>query len=326
MRLWTRLGTAAVLLGVAALVAPVSQRIAGADDPIFVGWTALAPGLTDTYDPTSENLCVAGKPRCIDAVIKEMKRRFKPQGLSCHHNAIFSLAYLRTTQTYKWASDQPGYFNDTPWVNHEAAVFAKYYFDAYDNWAAGRRDRAPQAWLIAFDAAAGRRVSGSGDLMLGMSAHINRDLPLALAAIGIATPDGQSRKEDHDKVDQFLNTVIQPLLAEAAARFDPGVATISTPYGVGYTALFQQVQAWRERAWRYAELLTEAPTAEARALVVQEIETNAAVEANSIVATYGYLPPATTTNARDSFCAANNGASPPMAYAFGTPTAYGSVA
>lgn len=322
MRLWTRVGVVGVLLVIATLVSPAGQRAASADDPIFVDWTSLLPGLTDTHDPSSENVCVAGKPQCIDSVIKEMKRRFEPPGRSCEHNAIFALAYLRTTQTFKWASNQAGYFNDTPWVNHEAAVFAKYYFDAHDNWAAGRRDQAPQAWLIAFDAAAGRRVTGSGDLMLGMSAHINRDLPLALAAIGIATPDGRTRKPDHDKVDQFLNTVTQPLLAEAAARFDPDIVTIVTPYGVGYTGLFQQVQAWRERAWRYAELLTEAPTAEARALVVQEIETNAAIEANSLVATYSYRQPVTTTNARDTYCANHNATPPPMTYAFGTPSAY----
>ena len=321
MRLWTRVGAVGVLLMIATLLSPVSQRAAHADDPIFVDWTSLLPGLTDTYDPSSENECVAGRPACIDAAVKEMKRRFKPLGQSCGHNAIFALAYLRTTQTFRWASDQAGYFNDTPWVNHEAAVFARYYFDAYDSWAAGRRDQAPQAWLIAFDAAAGRRVTGSGDLMLGMSAHINRDLPMALAAIGIATPDGQTRKPDHDKVDQFLNTVIQPVLAEAVARFDPDV-DIATPYGVGYTGLFQLVQAWRERAWRYAELLTEAPTAEARALVVQEIETNAATEAHSLVAAWGYLPPVTTTSARDTYCATHNATSPPMAYAFGTPSAY----
>lgn len=322
MRFWARVGAASVLLVTATLLAPAGQRAAHAEDPIFVDWTSLLPGLTDTYDPSSENVCVAGRPRCIDAVIREMERRFEPLGRSCHHNAIFSLAYLRTTQTFKWASDQPGYFAETPWVNHEAAVFAKYYFTAYDNWAAGRRNQAPEAWLIAFDAAAGRRVSGSGDLLLGMSAHINRDLPLTLAAIGIATPDGRTRKPDHDKVDQFLNTVMQPLLAEAAARFDPDVATVRTPYGVGYTALFQQVQAWRERAWRYAELLTEAPTAQARALVVQEIETNSAAEAHSIVATNSYLPPVTTTSARDAHCATHNAGAAPMAYAFGTPTAY----
>ena len=197
MRFWARVGAASVLLVTGALLAPVGQQVAGAEDPVSVNWTSLLPGLTDTYNPSSENVCVAGKPRCIDAVIKEMKRRFEPLGRSCHHNAIFSLAYLRTTQTYKWASDQPGYFNDTPWVNHEAAVFAKYYFAAYDNWAAGLRGQAPQAWLIAFDAAAGRRVSGSGDLMLGMSAHINRDLPLALAAAHRGRGSFRPRRRPH---------------------------------------------------------------------------------------------------------------------------------
>jgi hypothetical protein len=322
MRFWRRLGGASALLVAAALLAPVGQQAARADDPIFIDWTSLLPGLTDTYNPSSENVCVAGKPRCIDAVIKEMKRRFEPLGRSCHHNATFGLAYLRTTQTFKWASDQPGYFNDTPWVNHEAAVFAKYYFAAYDNWTAGRRSQVPPAWLIAFDAAAGRRVAGSGDLILGMSAHINRDLPLALAAIGMATPDGQSRKPDHDKVDQFLNTVTEPMLAEAAARFDPAAARISTPFGIGYTALFQQVQVWRERAWRNAELITEAPTPQVRALIIQQIETSAATEATALATAYSYLPPVTTTQARDSHCATHNAAAPPMAYAFGTPSAY----
>ena len=321
MRFWARLG-AVVAVVLVTLWSPAGHRPARADDPIFVDWTSQLPGLTDEYDPSSENDCVAGRPHCVDATIKEMQRRFKPLGQGCDHNAIFALAYLRTTQAYKWARDQDGFFNDTPWVNHEDAVFAKYYLNAYDAWAAGRRSDAPQAWLIAFDNAAAKRVSGSGDLLLGMSAHINRDLPIALAAIGIVTPDGQSRKLDHDKVDQFLNTVIEPLLAEAAARFDPDVFNIVTPYGVGYTGLFQLVQAWRELAWRNAELLVSAPTPEARALVQQDIETAAAAQANAIVAAYSYLPPVTTTVRRDAFCSTHNGAAPPMPYAFGTPSAY----
>jgi hypothetical protein len=321
MRARSRLSTVLVLV-TAVLFSPVGSRAANAEDPPYVDWPRLLPGLTHTFDPTSENVCVAGKPQCIDAVVKEMQRRFSPMGKSCHHNAVFALAYLRTTQTFRWASNQPGYFMDAPWVNHEAAVFAKYYFNAYDGWVAGRRDQVPEAWRLAFDAAASSQISGSGDLMLGMSAHINRDLPLALAAIGIATPDGRSRKTDHDKVDQFLNKVTEPLLAEEAARLDEGMGSVQTPYGIGHTALFQQVQAWRERAWRLAELLTEAPTPEARALVVQEIETTAAAEARSYIAANSYLPPATTTDARDAYCALHHTTPPPMAYAFGTPTAY----
>jgi hypothetical protein len=320
MSRWIRLGAIGAVL-VTVTMAP-DPRIARADEPIFIDWTSLLPGLTAGYDPSSENVCVAGRPHCVDTVIREMERRFEPLGRSCHHNAVFALAYLRTTQTYQWASEQDGFFADTAWVNHEDAVFAKYYFDAYDNWAAGRRSQTPQAWLIAFDAAAARRVSASGDLMLGMSAHINHDLPLTLAAIGIVTAEGESRKADHDKVNQFLNRVMEPLLAEVTARFDTSTVNIVTPFGVGYTALFQQVALWRETAFRFAEQLTAAPDAQARALVVRAIESNAALEANAIVALYSYVPPLTTTQSRDRYCATHNGAAAPLPYAFGTPTAY----
>lgn len=322
MRSWRRIPGLAALTLLAALAVPGGQRVAGAEDPVFVDWTSLLPSLTDNYDPSSANDCVAGRPRCIDVTISEMQRRFKPLGRNCDHNAMFSLTYLRTTQTYKWARDQQGFFADTPFVNHEDAVFARYYFNAYDDWAAGRRDRVPQAWLIALDAAAGHRVTGAGDQLLGINAHVQRDLPFVLAAIGIVTPDGQSRKPDHDKVDRFLNAVTEPLLVELATRLDSSITTMSTPYGLGYTGLFQTMQAWREQAWRNAELLVDAPTPEARAAVARQIETYAATAASSIVATESYVPPATTSAARDAFCAAHNADAPPMAYAFGMPTAY----
>ena len=312
----------AVLLALVALLLPAGKQPAHADDPIFIDWSSLLPGLIDAYDPSSANDCVAGRPPCVDATIREMRRRFKPLGQSCNHNAVFSLAYLRTTQTYKWARDQPGFFADTPWVNHEDAVFAKYYFNAYDDWAAGRRDQVPQAWQIAFDAAAARRVTGSGNLLLGMNAHVNRDLPFVVAAIGIATPDGQSRKPDHDKVNQFLNTVVQPLLAELAARFDPNTINIVTPYGVGYTGLFQTLAVWREDAWRNAELLAAAPTPEVRAVVAQGIEATAAAQATALALANSYIPPLTTSASRDAYCADRNANPPPMNYAFGAASAY----
>lgn len=322
MRYRGRVGGLAAMLVLVAFLIPAGAQSATADDPPFIDWPSLLPGLVDAYDPTSANECVAGRPRCVDATIREMERRFQPLGTNCHHNAVFALAYLRTTQTYKWARDQPNCFNDTAWVNHEDAVFAKYYFNAYDNWAAGRLNQVPAAWRIAFDSAAQRRVTASGNLLLGMNAHVNRDLPIALANIGIATPDGQSRKPDHDKVDQFLNTVVQPLLTELAARFDPNTINIVTPYGVGYTGLFQTLAAWRELAWRNAELLVAAPTTAAKALVLQEIEAAAATQATVIAVGNSYAPPLITSAPRDAFCAANHNRPPPMAYAFGTPSAY----
>jgi hypothetical protein len=293
-----------------------------ADGTIFVNWAALLPSLTDAFDPNSSNDCVAGRPHCVDATIAEMQRRFELLGQNCNHNSMFALAYLRTTQTYEWARNQPGYFQYTAWVNHEDAVFAKYYFGAYDRWSAGNRGPVPQAWLTAFDDAAARKLTGAGDLLLGMNAHVNRDLPFALAAIGITTPTGQTRKPDHDKVDQFLNAVVEPLLFEAAARLDPTVNPIVTPYGIGYTGLFQLLEAWREAGWRNAELLVDAPTPADRAQVARTIETAAATEATTLADANSYVPPVTTTVPRDLFCAIHNANPPPMNYPFGSATPY----
>jgi hypothetical protein len=128
-------------------------------------------------------------------------------------------------------------------------------------------------------------------MLLGMSAHVNRDLPHILAAIGLVKPDGSSRKPDHDKVNEFLNRVIEPLFAEAAARFDPTVDDFQVQgTTIDETVLLQMLVGWREQAWRNAEALVNAPTPAARALVEAEIERVAALEANLIVAATSYSP------------------------------------
>ena len=312
---------AAVVAGVLSTVLVLAGAPgARAEDPLFIDWTSTLPSLTDEYDPSSENDCVAGRPTCIDKVIREMKKRFGPLGESCDHNAVFALAYLRTTQTYQWAAEQEGFFADTAFVNHEDAVFARYYFEAADNWAKGKVSAVPQAWRIAFAAADSRRVNGSGDLFLGMSAHVNRDLPFVLAGIGLTFPDGSSRKADHDKVNHFLNAVLNPLMAEEAARFDSGIDSSRDPMLLGYTSSFQLLAAWRETAWRNAERLVNAPDAASRAQVAQSIEDYAAGIATTLVAAESYTPPFSSTGPRDTFCSNHNGAAAPIAYPWGMPS------
>lgn len=299
--------TIGFLLAVVLAVSMLPGAVARADSPLFLGWTALLPPLLDQYTTEEATECAAGAPGCVDATIAHMSNRFSPLATSCDHRAIFSLAYLRTTQTYKTAAAQAGFFADTPYVNTEDAVFAAYYFRAYDDWAAGRTAAVPKAWQIAFSAATSKAVSGAGDLLLGMNAHVNRDLPFVLASLGLVTPDGQSRKPDHDKVNVFLNWVVSPLLAEIAARFDPSVDDLDTPYGLSWTALMQILETWREAAWRNAELLVAAPDAAARAVVAQTIETSAAATATTIRASYSYVPLLVTTASRDAYCAAHHG-------------------
>lgn len=285
---------------VAALAAPA---VSAAEDPPFIEVAAYLPPLAGSYDPSSEDDCTSGKPQCVDKVIKEMDRRFKPQAKSCDHAAIFALTYLRTTEEYQRASLTPGYFEDPYFVNHEDAVFARYYFDAFDNWDAGRRDLVPEAWRIALDTGAAKRVSTVGNLLLGVNAHINRDLPYVLAGIGLVKPDGSSRKPDHDKVNHFLNKVADDLYPELARRFDPTVDDRNLPGWLDDMATFQAFPAMRENAWRNAEALVNAKTSADRALVEAEIESSAANTANAIVAATAYGPLSGGSAARDAYCA-----------------------
>jgi len=291
------------LLGLLFLAAPLA---ASAEDPPFVGWTTLLPGLAIEYEPDSDNDCAAGRTPCVDAVIREMGRRFDPLVTACDHDAIFSLTYLRTTEEYRWTIDDPTFFEDTNFVNHEDAVFARYYFEAYDNWDAGRRDAVPPAWAIAFRAADARAVSAAGNIALGINAHVQRDLPFVLAGIGLVKPDGSSRKPDHDRVDEFLNRVADELYPEIARRFDPTVDDSELPGTAENFAEFQLIPTWREIAWRNAERLVAAPTAAARAQVAADIEAYAASQAATLRATYGYGLLGSSA-ARDAYCAIHHG-------------------
>jgi hypothetical protein len=82
---------------------------------------------------------------------------------------------------------------------------------------------------IAFNAAKDAQVAGAGNLMLGINAHINRDLAFAMAAAGLVGPDGISHKPNFDKVNQLLNSVTVPLLTELSARFDPSMQGSDPP-------------------------------------------------------------------------------------------------
>jgi len=290
----------AVLAAVSLALA--SPTVAVAEDAPFVGWSALLPALSLPYDPTSADDCIAGRVQCVDRTIREMTRRFDDLAASCDHAAIFSLTYLRVTEEYRRTVDGP-FFDDTPFVNHEDTVFAHYYFAAFNAWDDGRIAEVPPAWRIAFDAARARTVSGTGDLLLGINAHVQRDLPLVLYDLGLVRADGTSRKADHDRVDVILNRVADDITAEIARRFDPTVDDADLPTGLDGTAVFQTLAAWREKAWRSAELLAAAPTPEARELVVQGIENDAATEARAIAASTGYLPLVQSTGPRDAFCA-----------------------
>jgi hypothetical protein len=322
-RVQTVVGVVSATVVMSLVTVGATTTPAHADLLPYVPWSSYLSGWTDEYVPTSDNDCVAGRSTCLKATLKEESRIADDTAANCSHNAIFPRAYVRMTQLYGYTRDIPGYYQDVQYFNHVDAVFAKYYTDAYYNWTSGNRAAVPQAWLTAFDAGQARTVSGSGDLLLGMNAHINRDLPYVMAASGLVAPDGSSRKPDYDAVEKWLYDATAPLLAEFAQRFDPTIDDATDPYGLSNWTLFQMVSDWRENAWRNAEALVSAPDDAARALVSANIEADANTIAQSILTSESYTPLVSSTVPRDNYCAVHNGDAPPMPYDFGYATAWG---
>jgi hypothetical protein len=267
-------------------------------------WSMLLPGLAGPYNANDpNNICNAGKPQCVDIVAREMEKRLKPLSDSCSHNALFSLLYLDVTYHIGDAVRTNGYFQVPGVISHEDALFASYYFNAFDAYAKGDLVNTPGAWQVALGAAKDKSVQGLGDVLLGMNAHINNDLPFVLYRMGLFNSDGTSRKLDHDKVNSVLFEAYNDAAVDSARRFDPSMAPSGAP---GSDELsIQAVVGWREEAWRNAERLASAANDADRALVAAQIQQAATVEAQVIKAAYAYGPGQSSAD-RDAYCAAHH--------------------
>ena len=243
--------------------------------------------------------CERGGPRCVPLVAAEMTRRYRRLAASCHHDAAFALMYLRVTQ----AVGRDAGFADQRYLARLDSTFAVLYFRAFDEWRAGRREAVPPAWQIAFEAASRRRASGIGDLLLGMNAHISRDLPFAVAAVGMKRPAG---RRSFEQVNALLERVARPMLREQARRFDPTVTSFALPViSANPGTLGAVLTGWRDTAMRDAERLLRAKTPSARASIAESIERTATTRAALIAAATSRVPYSPAGKARDTFCQAH---------------------
>ncbi|HEU0336369.1 MAG TPA: DUF5995 family protein [Gaiellaceae bacterium] len=299
---------AAALAAAGVLVCLVSAGCGGGDDgggaaatSDDADWVDIVATLSPGLDAGSANPCGRGDRACVTAVVDEMGTRLDRLAADCDHDAPFAFMYREVTRAVEEADD--GFFTDRASLAHLDAVFADLYFRAYDAWHAGRRDAVPAAWRIAFEAADGRRVSGIGDLLLGMNAHISRDLPFALAAIAEAGPS--TGEHDFELVDDLLAGIQGQVLDEAARRFDGTIDDFSIPeLDVDDATVAQLIASWRHEAWLNGERLAAAADEGERAAVAASIETQAAARALLIRTATHYVPFLTSTAPRDRHCAA----------------------
>ena len=291
-------GRALVAALAASLIAAASS--AAAQTTPDVPWPTLlpaAPGTPADVQPGPVPRCPRPTMRCVDDTIR-IFRRWRAR-FGCDHRAVFTTTYLLLTQEIKRYLKRPGFFDDRRYLISEITQFSNFYFRTLENDRAGRP--VPEAWQIAFDAADSDGANAGQDMLLGINAHVQRDMPYVVASLGVRTPSGASRKPDHDRANQVLNSAYERIVREVGERYDPLLFTTNASWNpLDNIAGLEAVKGWREGVWRNAERLLTAKSDAERSLVEATIEGNAATWARLIAA-----PQAPGYRAqRDAYCAA----------------------
>ncbi len=154
----------------------------------------------------------------IERVVGTLQQRLDdlPTGLEARRP--FLATYQRTTIAVGEAVTGAG-FEDPAWVEEWDVAFADLYLAALDADLSGT-GRVPRPWRLAFDAPAD--LPALRQVLLGINAHINFDLPQALLAVISDDEFAQpalldSRRRDHERIDEVLSTRVAAEDDELAA-------------------------------------------------------------------------------------------------------------
>jgi hypothetical protein len=140
----------------------------------------------------------------VESVVGTMQARLDGLSAAQAHLGEFLGTYLRTTGAVGKAVDH-GDFEDPDWVERWDVAFAELYLTALDAHLAGGAPSRP--WRLAFDAPPD--LPALRQVLLGINAHVNYDLPQALLAVisddDFADPGLMaSRRRDHERIDGVL--------------------------------------------------------------------------------------------------------------------------
>jgi hypothetical protein len=267
-----------------------------------IHWESYLPDMPPSGpQPGAVPGCRRSTIHCIDVEIAKM--RAEQRRLGCDHRGVFDTTYLVLTRTFRAdLRKDPGLLQYPHYLYTEDALFADVYFNTLRSYAAGRR--VAPAWKIALDTAASGQVNAAQDMLLGINAHVQNDMPFVVARLGLTTPGGRTRKPDHDAFNDVLADAYQPVVDAIARRFDPMVALTNASWDpLDDIGGLELVREWREQVWRNAERLVEARTPSDRAQVAGQIEQNAAAWAQGMAAVQqpGYRA------TRDAYCEAAAG-------------------
>lgn len=168
-------------------------------------------------------------------------------------------------------------FYDSKWVGKLLHRFADYYFDSLSCYECG--DVTPSVWLSAHQACKKKEFSELQLLVLGVNAHINYDLVLALYDVlqpeweFLSKKKRKERYEDHCHVNDVIAQTIDRVQDEILEPSNAALDWIDKLMGrMDEYLISRLISKWREDVWENSQKLLAMPMLEDRVCFTKEIE------------------------------------------------------
>lgn len=191
------------------------------------------------------------------SVLAAMQAQIEAWDLTGDQRQTFLRCYQAMTNNMLSAI-QDGEFEDGEWVETLLEHFASYYFHALYSFE-NLKTEVPLVWRQAFDAAAKAHISPLQNLILGVNAHINYDLVLALADVlapswsTLPESGRANRYKDHCHVNQIIARTVDSVQDEILEKDTPWLDWVDDLLGpVDEWATSALITHWREQVWENA--------------------------------------------------------------------------
>ncbi len=218
--------------------------------------------MSDARFPAS----IAVSAKTIDDVVHQLITIIEWSKQNNSRIGYFAALYRKVIFQTKKGIEQ-GFFDDGSRMTHLVVIFANRYLHACYQYQTGQTPT--QSWVRAFDETKHWWPIVLQHLLMGMNAHINLDLGIAVAET-VSHEELPSLKGDFDKINQTLAGLVGGVQSELAEIW-PSLGLLNRYLGSVETTIINfSMEKARDAAWLFAETLSPLSTEQRRQEIAEK--------------------------------------------------------
>lgn len=213
----------------------------------------------------------------ISSLLLTMKNRVDGWKSSGDRRHVFLSCYSMMSQSMLEAINKEQFIHGT-WVSQLLLRFSQYYFDALEHYDQNP-EASPMVWRQVHDASRNPKINVTQNLLLGVNAHINYDLPLALYDCLVDTwtqlPENhkETLKRDHELVNEIIASTIDSVQDSIINPSSWSMAALDVIMcRADEWLLSKLISSWRNDVWQVNLQLLSSKGLENRELIRKEQE------------------------------------------------------